>query len=199
MAAKPREMNPDAKRAAILEAAEALFAQTGFAETSVSDIAERAHVAVGSLYRLFGDKTGLLAALHRRMEDRFIAAMERGWRQAPGPQGRYGEMVDALLAEAAKTRESMPLYTLTRDLVGETGYRPGERTIERIAALYQNGIDEGLLRPAEPDIVAPMAYGLVDGAMRALAAHPSRHRKIADALTEALNRAFLADRSRLMT
>jgi len=53
------------KRAAILDAALTLFAERGFHGTSVPDIAQRAHVGAGTIYRYFEGKEALVNALYQ--------------------------------------------------------------------------------------------------------------------------------------
>ena len=67
----------------ILAAAFALYAEQGFHETQTPDIAERAGVSVGGLYRYFEDKHQIFAEImHRALEanrleqDRLIEALE---------------------------------------------------------------------------------------------------------------------------
>jgi len=132
-------MDPIGKRAAILGVGEKLFAERGFAGVSMADIAAGADVAVGTLYRLFPDKAALLGALHERMEDRFIGVMLRAWAATPGYPDKLHGLVIALLNEALAVSDLMPLYSLTRDVVGRVDYRPGERTISTIAPLFREG------------------------------------------------------------
>ncbi|MCW2771474.1 MAG: transcriptional regulator, TetR family [Aeromicrobium sp.] len=60
---------------AILDAAELLFRQGGYQETTIDDIAERADVSVGSVYVHFENKAGLYLALVERALDLNEAAM----------------------------------------------------------------------------------------------------------------------------
>jgi AcrR family transcriptional regulator len=54
-----RPFNREHKREALVEAASAVFAEQGFASTRVSDIAERAGVAKGTVYEYFRSKEEL--------------------------------------------------------------------------------------------------------------------------------------------
>ena len=115
-------------RARILEAAEALVAELGIDAVSMEDVACRAGVGTGTLYRRFGDRAGLALALldeqTRAFQNELIAgppplgpgapARERlrafgiGYLDllerhsalmvAAAPQGREGEGVHALYA-----------------------------------------------------------------------------------------------------
>lgn len=186
-------MDPDGKRAAIMAAGEALFAANGYSGTTMADIARTAGVAVGSVYRLFPDKPSLLAALHAAMEDKFIAAMTAGWTATPAHRDKFGPMIDALMAEAERTRETMALYAMTREMLGATDYVPGARMVAAIAAQYASGIAAGAFHDHPPVIAASIAQGMVGGAMQAWMMDPTRAQK--DAVTRDLkalfNRAFL--------
>lgn len=50
-------------RAKVLQAAERLFAEKGMTAVTMDDVAAQAQVGKGTLYRRFGDKSGLAAAL----------------------------------------------------------------------------------------------------------------------------------------
>ena len=69
-------------QSAILDAAEALFAEKGVEATTVSEIAEHAGSSVGSLYHHFGDKETIQFALF----DRFINESEAGTLAAIAPE-----------------------------------------------------------------------------------------------------------------
>lgn len=62
----------DDTRSTILDAAEEAFKLEPFAQVSVAAIAAWAHVSVGGIYRHFGDKTGLRAAVIERLTTRGI-------------------------------------------------------------------------------------------------------------------------------
>jgi len=58
--------DPEQKREAILDAALALFADRGFHGTAIPEIAERAKVSAGTIYRYFASKEALVNALYQR-------------------------------------------------------------------------------------------------------------------------------------
>lgn len=59
------------KHEVILEAALALFVERGFHGTAVPEIAERAGVGAGTIYRYFASKEALVNALYRQEKTRF--------------------------------------------------------------------------------------------------------------------------------
>ena len=58
-----REQHAAVTRRAILQAARELFAEQGFANTTVKGLAERAGVAVQTIYATFGSKAGVVIGL----------------------------------------------------------------------------------------------------------------------------------------
>jgi len=62
----PQQNRSRQKRDAIMRAAEELFSTRGFDATSMDDIAQAAHVSVGTVYRSFKDKRQLFLVLLER-------------------------------------------------------------------------------------------------------------------------------------
>ena len=174
---KRRRIDPSGKRDAILKAGEMLFAAQGYTNTSIADIAAQAGVAVGTVYRLFPDKSALLATLHRAMENRFIGAMLEGWRSQTNYSDRFDFMIDALFLEASNMRHIMSLYALTRDIAQTTDYVPGQNIVKVITELYEQGAKTKAYVDLEPLTVANIAHGMVDGAMRTWMENPTENRK----------------------
>jgi AcrR family transcriptional regulator len=94
-----------ATRLAILEAAEQLFVDNGYVATSVGEIAERADVALKTVYAVFGTKAEVLRALwnlRMRGDEEPVPIYERPWFRAladePDPKRRL-----ELLARNART------------------------------------------------------------------------------------------------
>src|SRR5690242_14559064 len=59
------------KREAIMNAALELFVERGFYGTAVPEIADRAGVGAGTIYRYFDSKEALVNALYRQEKERF--------------------------------------------------------------------------------------------------------------------------------
>ena len=94
----PRERADAARnRIKVLAAAEQLFGARGIAAVSMDDVAAVAEVGKGTLYRRFGDKSGLAAALLDEREHELQAAMLGG----PPPLGPGAPPADRLAAFVA--------------------------------------------------------------------------------------------------
>ncbi len=61
-----RQRQAEANRVAMIDAAERLFAEGGYAATSVAAIADEARVSVQTVYRTFRGKAGLVRAIYER-------------------------------------------------------------------------------------------------------------------------------------
>jgi AcrR family transcriptional regulator len=86
-----RDRNMQEKRDRIFEAASALFAERGFQAVTTSEVAERADVAAGTLFRYAASKGELLLMVYN---ERFRAAIDEGQLAARA----HVNVVDAVVA-----------------------------------------------------------------------------------------------------
>ena len=96
--ASPRLRDPERSRAAILDAAETLFAEKGYATTSLREVGERAGTSRGTPAYFFDSKEGLYEAVLNR-------AFARAQREV-------------LKAQARATAQGGGVASLLRELVG---------------------------------------------------------------------------------
>lgn len=157
-------MNPTAKYAAILAAATELFADPGYDRTSIADIAGKAGVAVGSVYRLFEDKRAVLAAVHDAVEDQFIAAIQEGWGTEGTVQTRMATIAAGLFATAGRLSQIAMVLSEQR-FDGAKSRNSKQRTVSAIAQIVEDGISKGLIRDVPSLPTAEIGYGVVSGAV----------------------------------
>jgi AcrR family transcriptional regulator len=100
-------------RRRILEAAARLFEERGADHVSMQDVARAANVGMGTMYRRFGDRSGLtyalLSARHRRFQDELLRGAPPLGPGAP-PRERlhaFGRGYLAILDEMAETVASV--------------------------------------------------------------------------------------------
>ena len=94
MAGKREKQKAERERA-ILKAAGRLFARRGFAETTIEDIAERAGLAVGTVYNYFESKSEILGAILSRDTSEAIGAGEGILEKPPArPEKAVGALLD---------------------------------------------------------------------------------------------------------
>ena len=90
-----RERQKEVRERRILRAAERLFARRGYAETSIEEVADRAGLAVGTIYNYFPSKAEMLAAILRRDADQALAAGEMIVKEPPAdPSAAVASLLD---------------------------------------------------------------------------------------------------------
>jgi AcrR family transcriptional regulator len=72
----PQRTRGQQRVAAILEAAEQLFAEVGYESTTTNAIAARAQIPIGSIYQFFPNKEAILHAVANRYREGFAAHYE---------------------------------------------------------------------------------------------------------------------------
>ncbi|HYF77330.1 MAG TPA: TetR/AcrR family transcriptional regulator [Symbiobacteriaceae bacterium] len=99
------------KRQALLDSAQALFAEHGYDKTTAKEIARHAGVAVGTFYRYFTDKRQvLMALLHNRIEE-FLPATPQWLKGDPE------EKLVSLLERHSARRREFRLATALQELL----------------------------------------------------------------------------------
>ncbi len=100
------------KRAAILDAALTLFAERGFHGTSVPDIAERAHVGAGTIYRYFEGKEALVNALYQKHKAVLGQALLGGFDPNAPPRAAFHHVWRAAIAFAKENPRAFQFLEL---------------------------------------------------------------------------------------
>ncbi len=147
----PRERVDAARnRRRVLAAAQALFAEHGVAGVTMDDVAARAGVGKGTLYRRFGDRGRLAAALLDERERELQARILTG----PGPLGPAGPDGPAPPAErlAAFVRAYLGLLDAALELVllSQTS-TVGARHTTGVHAFWRAHCRHLLVRAGVPD------------------------------------------------
>jgi AcrR family transcriptional regulator len=154
-------------RRRILAAAADLIAARGVGALSMDEVARAAGVGVGTVYRRFGDRAGLLYAVLDDRERRFQAAFLQG----PPPLGPGAEPLDRvrafLHALADRTDEQLDL------LVMAEADSPDARFDDGSYEVYRTHL-ETLIARVRPS--ADAAY-IADALLAPLAANLLRHQR----------------------
>jgi AcrR family transcriptional regulator len=146
----PRERADAARnRLRILEAAAELVDERGIERVSMEDVACRAGVGTGTLYRRFGDRAGLALALLEEQR----AAMQEGMIRGPAPLGPGAPPKERL---AAMARAQLALLDEHHELMaaGDMG-RPGTR-FNKGPYVFLRVHATTLIRAADPDADAEL-------------------------------------------
>jgi TetR/AcrR family transcriptional regulator len=119
-----RVRDPEGTRTAIIDAAERLIAENGFAATSMRDISNASGVSHPLIHHHFGSKEELYAAVKRRMVEGYAKQFPRAARAVNRPLGVRAEM-RRLLAFLGANPMLLRLCLRTR-LEGDNQVWPGE-------------------------------------------------------------------------
>ncbi|HEU5231156.1 MAG TPA: TetR family transcriptional regulator [Ktedonobacteraceae bacterium] len=156
--------NKHTRRAELLKAAREIFAEKGYAATTISEIVARAGVAQGTFYLYFPSKVLLVIALAEEIQEQIKTAISEAYAVAEHP----GELIDTSVRAAF---EIMGRYRDVLGIIHSGVYwteAPNER--ERIFAPYYALIADlirqqqvrGTISPTiNPPITAMLIVGLV--------------------------------------
>ena len=145
-----RRLSAKERRSLIEEAAARLFAERGYAATTVDDIAAAAGVSKPMLYRHFESKQELQMKLLEHRRDELAAAPLDSFLHGQGePQERLPAMIDAWFAHVEQHPDTARV--LFQDATGDAEARALQRELRR----RQRAADMALLREFAPQLPEP--------------------------------------------
>lgn len=167
-AASPRPVSSTRKvlvEAQIIEAATELFAEHGFAGTSLQDIAEATGLTRPALYHYFASKEDLLSRLVSAATEVAAGDLRRiGRSTSASVIDRLREMATSVaLLQAKHPARFRALVRSESDLPEAlaTTYAAGRRSVLReVTALIDEGVTSGELRVVDPRVAALGIIGL---------------------------------------
>ena len=156
------------KRESILNAALALFVERGFWGTAVPEIAERAGVGAGTIYRYFESKEALVNAIYRQEKMRFAGLVLADF----PPTSTTRDLFRALFMRMAKFATANPDAFVFLELHHHARYLDAEsRAVEsRLTALITDLVTakqaQGELKAGEPRLLMGLVMGAFVGVIR---------------------------------
>ncbi|TSA44747.1 MAG: TetR/AcrR family transcriptional regulator [Deltaproteobacteria bacterium] len=161
---------PD-KRGDVMQAALELISERGFHGAPMAEIAEKAGVAAGTIYRYFESKDLLITELHRELEDKIMAVLQGGY-----PSGRpLRERFLYLIRELLRYFMANPLHfrymeqyfnspygiSMHRDrLLGKSGNQ------DILMDIFEQGIERQVLKELPKAVLFSLAFGPLISLMR---------------------------------
>lgn len=134
---------------AIATAAYRLLEHHGFAGTTMQAVAREAHASMETLYRWYGDKTGLFRALITRNTDQVAATLDRSLAQGQTGLHRLADAGPALLTMLLGPRAVALNRAAASDATGSLGQTLAEggrgALFPRLAAVMQHAVNDGAL------------------------------------------------------
>ena len=153
------------QRESLLDAAEQILLDEGHAALTFGRLGERTALARNSIYRYFGSRDDLIAALCERDMPRWLVEIEAAMAAAPDFDHAIAAFVETQLRlvadgshQLAEVLSSAPLGPGARARIQALAYLPATVLEEQLRAL---GYDQ-------PDVTAQLVQGLVGAAVRML-------------------------------
>jgi AcrR family transcriptional regulator len=136
----PRQERGRARVAALMAAAAELFAEKGFAATTMTEIAARAGAAIGTLYLFFPTKDALAHAILTNHADELSAMLEALQAKCQGEPA--SAIAERLFSDLGEFLARHPAYSALLDLPGDNAWRRDTRARRRqqIAALFSGAV-----------------------------------------------------------
>jgi AcrR family transcriptional regulator len=160
----PPRRDGAATRQRLLRAALELFTTVGFRATTTPEIAARAGVAEGTIYRHFSSKEELLVSAYRESQGWGLALIKvpEGDNALP-PQDRLLEaarrLVSAAQSDPAMTR--MLLRRRDERYLDDAGRQAAREFREAMQQIVASGKSDGLVRPGPADLWTAVWLALV--------------------------------------
>ena len=157
------------KRAAILDAALALFSERGFHGTAVPLVAERAHVGAGTLYRYFESKEALVNALYRRWKEALASVLLDGFPLDAEPRVQFAECWRRLSGFALQNPRAFVFLELHHHApyLDEQSRAADVAVLGPLRAFAEQQKRAGALRDQPPELLMALVFGAVVGIVRA--------------------------------
>lgn len=155
------------KREAILRAATRVFAEKGFFNAKVADIAKAAGVADGTVYLYFKNKDDLLHSLFDRAMDEFIAEGRRELAALDRPEDKLRRVAQLHLERLGADRDLAIVFQVelrgSIKFMQEFSAAGFAEYLDVIRRTIEDGQKLGVFRrDLKPIVCAKMLYGALD-------------------------------------
>jgi AcrR family transcriptional regulator len=169
-----RSLSREARREQILKAAREVFAERGYHGASVSAIVARCGVAQGTFYLYFQSKREVFEALL----DAFAETIYRTF-FLPGAERVITQeevwsrfvIISSWALEVFSANQDLARLFLLEAPAREPGFeekvsRLHQRLVQATAANFELWMERGLLRPADPKVLALCVIGMIEHLLR---------------------------------
>jgi AcrR family transcriptional regulator len=168
-----RQREKERRRKQIMVAAKRVFVKNGYSRTTMESIAEEAELSAGTLYLYFKSKSELWATLSVRVLKYLLMRLEHlHTHQATDDIGDISELKDVLLdayefdpmifKSLFNLQTSDTLMDLSPELIEEIKSL-GQQSLNKIASIFEQGIDQGIFLDRQPRAIADIVWSLFSG------------------------------------
>lgn len=165
-----REREKEQHRHQVLEAAEAVFAEKGFHNATVQEIAARAEFAVGTIYNMFESKTVIYGELVEMRAQQYIERAQHAMEQAADPVEKIRALIAAKLGFFDANQRFFQIFTrATSGGQEQLPFGPSENTrrmlgeyMEQVSGVFAEGIRSGAFAEADPRLLTLIVEGMTN-------------------------------------
>jgi len=155
------------KRAAILNAATGVFAEKGFFNSKVADIAKAAGVADGTVYLYFKNKDDVLHSIFDRAMEEFIGDGRRELERLSKPEDKLRRIAELHLERLGADREMAIVFQVelrgSIKFMQEFSAAGFSEYLDIIRKTIEEGQKSGVFRTdLKPVVCAKIFYGALD-------------------------------------
>jgi len=194
-----RELYSEATRAALLGEATALFAERGYAGTSLEDVASASQVTRGAVYHHFASKQALFEAVLGLQEARVTAQVNAAASATTDPWEAAMLALDAYLTHCCDPVYGRLVWLEGPAALGWHRWRECEKDYAYglVESFIRDLVDGGYVRDTALDSLVPFSFWMLGGAGLAVAEAPHEDKaKVRDEWGYLIGQAFSSLRIR---
>ena len=157
-----------ARRETIVDTSARVIARGGYHGTGIAELCAANGLGKGALYHYIGSKEELLAAIHNRVMDEALQAVDRVRRSVERPSAKLAMLGDEQLAIISRYPDHV--WVFLHDFHALTGERAQEFRRRRhefeqaVEDIIREGTESGEFREAEPRLTALAWLGMYNWA-----------------------------------
>ncbi len=164
-------MKDESKHAKIITAAVKVFAEKGFHNARVSEIAKEAKVADGTIYLYFKNKDDILISLFEQELGKIVADIRQDLEQEKNPLRKIERLVMNHLSMVAKQRRLTEVLGIevrqSAKFMKKYVNKPFMEYLDLIRSIITEGQEQGLIRrELAPGIMKRALFGALDEMVR---------------------------------
>jgi len=180
---RPRAQQKQAQRRRILDAARVVFFRDGFMAANLDEVAQRAGVAKGTLYRYFENKAELYVAVLSENGDRFARKLRDTLQPELSPAEQVRRISRFYFRHWMTNREYFQIFwaLANEPVIGELPApvvaqvtELWEQCLRLLADVFDRGVAERVFAPHDPWEVANILWTLANGLIQSEHARASR-------------------------
>jgi len=157
------------KKECILSAALELFAEKGFHGTAVPEIAQKAGVAAGTIYRYFASKEAIVNAVYQRHKSQLLASVMAEFPYDGQPRSQVHHFISSVFSFAKKHPEAFKFLELHHHApyLDDKSREVEANVVAMANGFIEQNVHAKVLRKAPDGVLAGLVWGAMVGLVRA--------------------------------